>query len=105
MTTRLVRIYAALAALALGGYFLIPADTWAQTLTAVGIGYLGVAGVIVGVLRRRPAGAGAWWWFAAGVFCNSTGQLVEAVIIRLFHDDSWPNASVYVYHGLYPCLI
>jgi diguanylate cyclase (GGDEF)-like protein len=105
MTTRLVRLYAALAALACAVYFVVPADTWAQTGLAVGIGYLGVAGVIVGVRRQRPLGAGAWWWFAAGLFCNATGQLVEAVIIRVFHDNTWPNPSMYVYYALYPCLI
>ena len=100
-----MRLYLALGAAACGAYFFIPADTWAQTFAAVGIGYLAVAGIVVGLRRHRPAGAAAWWWFAAGVFFNSTGQLVEQVIIRILHDDTWPSAAVYVYYALYPCMI
>ena len=103
--TGLMRLYAGLAVLACGAYFFVPADTWAQTGLAVAIGYLGVAAIIVGVRRHRPIGAGAWYWFAAGLFLNASGQFVEAFIIRVLHDEEWPNASVYVYFGLYPCLI
>jgi len=105
MSTRSLRLYLALAALACATYFVVPADTWTQTGLAVGIGYLGVLGVIVGVLRHRPAGAGAWWWFAAGLFWNSTGQIVEVFYTRVLHDNSWPSPAVYVYYALYPCLI
>jgi diguanylate cyclase len=105
MTTSLMRLYGGLSALACAVYFLVPADTWAQTGLAVGIGYLGVAGIVVGVRRHRPVGAGAWWWFAAGLFCNATGQLVEAWYIRVLHDDAWPSPAIYVYYALYPCLI
>lgn len=105
MTTGLMRLYGGLAALACAVYCLVPADTWAQTGLAVGIGYLGVAGMVIGTRRHRPVGAGAWWWFAAGLFCNSTGQLVEAVYIRVLHDDAWPSPAIYVYYALYPCLI
>jgi len=105
MTSGLVRLYGGLAMLSCAAYFLVPADTWAQTGLAVAIGYLAVAGIVVGVRRHRPVGAGAWWWFAAGVFLNSTGQLVEVVYIRVLHDDAWPSPAMYVYFALYPCLI
>jgi diguanylate cyclase (GGDEF)-like protein len=103
--TGLTRLYAALAVILCGAYFFVPGDTWAQTGLAVGIGYLGVAAIIVGVRLHRPVGAAAWWWFAAGLFFNASGQLAEAYIIRVLHDENWPNWSLYVYYGLYPCLI
>jgi len=105
MSTRPLRLYLALAALVCAAYFLVPADTWAQTGVAVGIGYLAVLGIVLGVRRHRPAGSGAWLWFAAGVFFNATGQLVEVFYSRVLHDDSWPSPAIYVYYALYPCLI
>jgi diguanylate cyclase (GGDEF)-like protein len=100
-----MRLYLAVAALGAAGYFLVPNDTWAQTGWAVAMGYLAVAAVVVGVRRHRPAAASAWWCFAAGVFLNSTGQFVEAVIIRLLHDDSWPSGAIIFYYLMYPCLV
>ena len=105
MTTSSMRLYLTLAVLACVTYFFVPADTWAQTGLAAGIGYLAVAAIAVGMRRRRPAGQGAWWWFAGGLFCNATGQIVEVVYTRILHDDSWPSPAVYVYFALYPCMI
>jgi len=93
------------ATLACVGYFFVPADTWAQTGLAVAIGYLGAAGAVAGVRRWRPACSAAWYWFAAGVFLNSTGQLVEVWIERVLHAYPFPSPANYVYYALYPCLI
>jgi len=48
-----VRRYALLAVPACLAYLLAPADSWAQTGLAVGIGYLGVAGTVAGVPGTR----------------------------------------------------
>ncbi len=100
-----MRSYLAAALLGAVGYFLVPDGTWAQTGWAVAMGYLAVAAVVVGVRRYRPVAASAWWCFAVGIFLNSTGQFVEAVIIRLLHDDSWPSAAIIFYYLMYPCLV
>jgi diguanylate cyclase (GGDEF)-like protein len=105
MRTTAMRLYLAVGALAGAGYFLVPDGTWAQTGWAVAMGYLAVAGVIVGVRRYRPAGAAAWWCFAAGIFLNATGQFAEAAIARLLHYEGWPSAAAIFYFLMYPCFV
>lgn len=105
MRVGVVRLYVLLAVAACVAYFFVPPDGWAQTGMAVAIGYLGAAGAVVGVRRWRPACPAPWYWFAAGVFLNSTGQLVEAGLQRATHDLALVSLSNYVYYALYPCLI
>jgi diguanylate cyclase len=99
------RRYLGLAALAVAGYFLTPADTWTQTAYAQVVGLAATAAIVVGVVRYRPAAAAAWWWFAAGQLLNVLGTLAEAVIGRVLHQETWPSAADVLWLGLYPGLV
>lgn len=102
----LCRAYLMIATLGVAGYLLTSTDSWTQVGYRVGIGYFGVAAIIVGVLRYRPAGAAAWWFIAAGVFLNVTGQLAETVVLlRIQHKNTFPSIADVFYLGLYPGLI
>src|SRR5262245_60643125 len=71
----------------------------------MGIGYLGMAAIVLGIARHRPQGATAWWLFAVGLFLNSTGTFVEAAEQRWFHHEDWPNAGVWFYFAMFPFLV
>jgi diguanylate cyclase len=101
----LCRAYLTVATIGVAGYLLTSTDSWTQVGYRVAIGYLGVAAIIVGVLRYRPAGAIAWWFIAAGVFLNVTGQLAETVVLRVQHKNTFPSIADVFYLGLYPGLI
>jgi diguanylate cyclase (GGDEF)-like protein len=96
------RAYATVCALAIAGYALLPLDTWLQTAWQVGVGVIAVTAIVAGVRRGRPAAAGAWLWFAAGIALNGTGVLAEAFIARVLHIDAWPTVASLFYQALYP---
>jgi diguanylate cyclase (GGDEF)-like protein len=76
-TPRWWTLYVCLLALGVAGYFVVPDDDVWITGWQVGVGYLGVAGILVGV-RRQPAGARLpWLLFAVGVAANVTGIAIN----------------------------
>jgi len=83
-------------------YFLIPADSWPQTIWNVLVGYSASAAVLVGVRRFRPPIAAAWIWFAIGMFLNTSGILVEAVVLRVLRQEISPSLADICYLGIYP---
>jgi hypothetical protein len=74
--------YLALTLGAVAGFFLVPDDSWAQTIYAEVVGLVATGAIMVGVARYRPA-AQAAWWFAAGQLLNVLGTLAEAIIGRV----------------------
>jgi diguanylate cyclase (GGDEF)-like protein len=105
MRTRTMAWYLVVVVAAIAGLSVVPDDTWAQTAVAVGIGYLAVAAIVVGVLRYRPVGRLAWWAFALGLFLNVSGQVVEAVAGRVLRIETFPSVADLCYLGLYPPLL
>jgi diguanylate cyclase (GGDEF)-like protein len=84
-----------LAALAVGGYFLLPVG-WAQTATGAAVGLAGAAAVVAGVRTARPRHAVAWYLLAAGLVLEVAGDVVYAwYSLALGEPDrfpSWPDA-------------
>src|SRR6266545_2577531 len=97
-------LYLAAALVAVAGYFLTPADTWTQTIYAELVGLCATGAIVVGVVRHRPGARAAWLWFAAGQLLNVLGTLAEAVIGRVWHQETWPSLADVLWLGLYPGL-
>jgi diguanylate cyclase len=105
MLWRLWKVYLAAVLVGVAGYLLLPFQEWPCRLCEVAIGWLGAAGVVVGVRRHRPAGAAGWYLIAAGVFLNATGILVELVQWWVFRIDTPPTVADVFYLGLYPGVV
>ena len=60
MSNRVWSGYLALILAAVAGYFLVPDDTWAQTVYAELVGLVATGAIVVGVVRYRPAAQAAW---------------------------------------------
>ncbi len=104
MRIRAWTLYLAAALVAVAGYFLTPADTWTQTIYAELVGLCATGAIVVGVVRHRPGARAAWLWFAAGQLLNVLGTLAEAVIGRVWHQETWPSLADVLWLGLYPGL-
>jgi diguanylate cyclase (GGDEF)-like protein len=73
------RKYLAILLAASGGFVLAAPGGWLGVWWQVVIGYSATAAILVGAWRNRRNRA-AWCCFAVGVFANSTGILVEAIV-------------------------
>ncbi|HZC69327.1 MAG TPA: GGDEF domain-containing protein [Jatrophihabitans sp.] len=85
--------------------FVLPESGWLFTLWQVGIGWASAALVVAGARIYRPPARAAWYLFAAGVFLNSSGILVEALLISrgwVLDPPALPDAF---YLSLYPALV
>jgi diguanylate cyclase len=89
----------------IAAYLFTPSGTVLQTAFKVAVGWTAAACIVLGVRRHRPDGAAIWYWFAAGIFSNVTGILVEAVATRGYGVDSYPTVADVFWLGLYPALI
>jgi len=100
------RVQAATAAVAVAANFVLPTDGgWLPTAWQVAIGWASTAAIVVGIRRHRPPSAVAWYLFAAGIFLNSSGIGVEAVLTARGWVLDPPSVVDACYLGLYPCLI
>src|SRR6266498_898694 len=104
MRIRAWTLYLAAALVAVAGYFLTPADTWTQTIYAELVKLCATGAIVVSVVRHRPGAKAAWLWFAAGQLLNVLGTLAEAVIGRVWHQETWPSLADVLWLGLYPGL-
>jgi diguanylate cyclase len=102
--SRLLLGYAAAQALAIGGYFFVPLDSLAHVAWQVALGWT-TAGFALAGARREAQGRGPWYLFAAGIFLNATGPLVDAIIERWFGVVASPNLADAFWLGLFPGLI
>ncbi len=75
-------VFAAMAALAVAAFQFLPEPGWWHDAWQVGIGWAGVAAILVGAHRLPGPERLPWWLFAAGVFSNATGIGVAAVSAR-----------------------
>jgi diguanylate cyclase (GGDEF)-like protein len=81
------RNYLAVLLAASAGFILAAPGGWLGVWWQVVIGYSATAAILVGAWRNRRNRA-AWCCFAVGVFANSTGILVEAIVTDLGRPDS-----------------
>jgi diguanylate cyclase (GGDEF)-like protein len=105
MSSRAWNGYLAAAVVVVAGYFLLPSDSWTQTVYAELVGLAATGAIVVGVVKHRPAAKAAWLWFAVGQLLNVLGTLAEAVIGRVLHLETWPSVADVLWLGLYPGLV
>ena len=96
------KTYLTIVLAAVAVFFFVPGDTWTQTVIKVGIGWVGAASIVFGVRRNKVASPLPWYLFAAGVFANATGILVEAILSRILHQETYPSLADVFWLGLYP---
>jgi len=102
MSGRAWKVFAVLAVAAVAAYQFVPAGPWWAIGWQVGIGYAGVAAIIIGA-RRLPSGdRGPWWCFALAIFCNSSGIGVAVFYGDVLLGEAMPNLSDPLFLGLYP---
>ena len=105
MSSRAWKAYVGVAVAAVAGYFLMPNDSWPQTIYAELVGLFATGAIVVGVVEHRPAVKAAWLLFAAGQLLNVLGTLAEAVIGRVLQLETWPSVADVLWLGLYPGLV
>jgi diguanylate cyclase len=81
-------------------FFAMP-DSGLRSALQVGVAWAGAAFVLLGSLRYHLPAKAVWLLFAAGLFSNASGILVEHVLKPASH-PSWADAF---YLGIFPCLI
>ncbi len=96
------KTYLAIVLAAVVVFFFIPGDTVAQTVVKVGIGWVAAASIVFGVRRNKVAAPLPWYLFAAGVFLNASGILVEAYLSRNVVDPPSPSLADVFWLALYP---
>src|SRR3978361_912813 len=100
MSGRGWKIFAVAAALVIGAYQVIPESPWWRTGWEVGVGYGGVAAILVGVRRRPPRARLPWWCFAAGIFANATGIAVALYCTDYLGWINMPTPEDWFFLGL-----
>lgn len=100
------KLYLAVLLTMSAGFFFAAPGGWIAVLWQVVIGYLAAAAILVGAWRNTIDRA-AWCCFAVGVFANSSGILVEAIVTSLGNRPGFPSlpslADVF-YLILYPAV-
>src|SRR5690349_8944293 len=88
--------------MAIGAFLVVPNSGWARVAVLVAIGYAAVAAILVGLRRNDPTGRAVWLCFAAGVFGNASGILVEQVDTELLGGNGFPSIADVFFLSLYP---
>jgi diguanylate cyclase (GGDEF)-like protein len=104
MKQRVLAGYGVLMLALIGGTLFLPDNAWVQTFWQLAIGWLASAAVLFGIRLNRPAWNAPWLLFAAGVFLNASGVLVEQIVIQVVHHDIYPTPADGLWLALYPCL-
>ncbi|BEL02376.1 hypothetical protein Q0Z83_005670 [Actinoplanes sichuanensis] len=99
---RTATIFAAMAALAIAAYQFLPDEMWWRTAWQVGVGWAGVAALLIGAHRLPRPERLPWWLFAAGVFSNSTGIAVADIAEAWYGLVDMPTPADPFFLGLYP---
>jgi diguanylate cyclase (GGDEF)-like protein len=102
MSGRGWKIFAAAAAVVIAAYQAIPDSSWWLTGWEVGIGYSGVAAILLGVRRLAVRDRVPWWCFAAGIFANATGIAVALYCTDHLGWVDMPTPEDWFFLCLYP---
>ncbi|WP_195911163.1 EAL domain-containing protein [Streptomyces kaniharaensis] len=74
-----------------------------QRMIFVGIGLAGVAGIIRGIIRNRPAHPLPWVLLAAANLTFTAGEAAQIILIQYLHESNpFPSASDAFYLATYP---
>jgi diguanylate cyclase (GGDEF)-like protein len=98
------RAYVAVSAVLVGCYPVVADHGWLGTAWQTLIGFGAAAMAVLSVRRYRPAGGAAWMCFAAGIFLNTAGIPVAA-LIESIQGPVYPSVADALWLALYPCLI
>jgi diguanylate cyclase (GGDEF)-like protein len=102
MSGRAWKVFAMLAGTVIAAYQLMPDSARWQIGWQVFVGYAGVAGIVLGALRLPRGDRWPWWWFALGIFCNTTGAGVSIYYSEIMLGEAMPNLADPLFLGLYP---
>jgi signal transduction histidine kinase len=105
LTPRAVDVYLAVGALAIGLYFVVPADSTPQTVFYTAIGVYGIVAVIVGAHRNlRGAERRVWYLFAAGLIAFVVGDSIFDAYAIGSGSVPFPSVADWIYLSAYPLL-
>ncbi|MFI6078800.1 GGDEF domain-containing protein [Actinoplanes sp. NPDC051343] len=102
------QLWAAVTAVVVAGYLLIPGagvlDGWLVTGYKTLVGCLAGVALVTGAIRRRPPAMAAWLLFGFGITANALGALVSDVYTKGFGGGNYPNIADGFWLMLYPGL-
>ncbi|MFI7544041.1 GGDEF domain-containing protein [Actinoplanes sp. NPDC049599] len=96
------KLYAAVMAVAIAGYQLVPENGWWESCWEVAIGYAGTAAIVLAVRRLPVRDRLPWWCFALGIFGNATGIGVAIYSADVLGWSDMPTPSDPFFLVLYP---
>ena len=107
MNQSFFRRYVATMGVLIGGYFLIPPQSFLHVAWQTGIGWLSAGFVLVAVRRNELAPRIAWWLCALGIFANASGIGVEFACNRFlgYTEADSPVPADAFWLMLYPALV
>jgi signal transduction histidine kinase len=102
---RAVDVYLAVGVLAIGLYFVLPADSVPQTVAYTVIGTYGIVAVLVGARRNlRGIERRVWYLFAAGLIAFVVGDTIFDAYAVGTGDVPFPSVADWIYLSAYPLL-
>jgi signal transduction histidine kinase len=102
---RAARIYLVAGLAAIGAYFLLPWNSFGQTLVYDAIAVSAAAAAVVGVRLHRPALRLPWYLFAAGLFAFAIGDVLFNLYAFVWHSEPpVPSVADAFYLAGYPFL-
>ena len=104
MRSSLFLVYLGVQAVLIVAFQFLPGGGWLHTSWQILVGWL-AAGFAASAALRLGERRMIWYLFAAGLFLNSSGILVEQILERFFGAPRSPNLADLFFLALYPFLI
>lgn len=106
MNDRLFVRYATVCCVLIASYLLTPPDHVIQIIWQVGVGWFAAICAIVVVWQRKLPSPWPWYFFAVGIFLNSSGIPMEVISKKYlgFGPDDYPTLADAFWLSLYPAL-
>ncbi|HEY0532687.1 MAG TPA: bifunctional diguanylate cyclase/phosphodiesterase [Actinoplanes sp.] len=89
-------------ALAIVGYFFLPAGSTAANVLYDVIGLISGLAILVAVRLHRAARPAMWYWFAAGQIMSVLGDFSYSFVQNVLHGSPYPSFADIFYLGSYP---
>jgi len=99
------RVYLLAGVATVGVYFLLPWNSFGQTLVYDAIGLSAAVASVIGARLNRPSFRLPWYLFGAGLFAFAVGDVIFNLYAFVWHrDPPVPSAADILYLGGYPFL-
>jgi diguanylate cyclase (GGDEF)-like protein len=105
LKNRLWWLYLAAGTLAVGGYYLLPADSIAQNVAYNTIGLASGVAILVAVRLHRPRRPALWYWFGAGQITWVGGDVTFEIYQFALDRSPYPSLADAFYLSAYPMLV